>query len=69
MRQWVLWLIIVALLFSISGCRVDSRWMASYGLDLLEYYYEYEENSYVVREGFSTEVWTKYPVYKPSIKG
>lgn len=45
--------------------RVDSHWMASYGLDLLEYYYEYEEKSYVVREGFSTEVWAKYPVYKP----
>lgn len=45
--------------------RVDSHRMASYGLDLLEYYYEYEENSYVVREGFSTDVWAKYPVYKP----
>jgi hypothetical protein len=45
--------------------RVYSRWIASYGLDLLEYYYEYEENSYVVREGFSTDVWAKYPVYKP----
>jgi hypothetical protein len=45
--------------------RVDSHWMASYSLDLLEYYYEYEENSYVVREGFSTDVWAKYPVYKP----
>lgn len=45
--------------------RVDSRWIASYGLDLLEYYYEYEENSYVVREGFSVDVWSKYPVYKP----
>lgn len=45
--------------------RVDSRWIASYGLDLLDYYYEYKENSYVVREGFSVDVWSKYPVYIP----
>ena len=37
----------------------------SYGLDLLEYYYAYEENSNIVREGFSVDVWPKYPVYKP----
>lgn len=27
----------------------------SYGLDLLEYYYAYEENSNIVREGFSVD--------------
>ena len=28
------------------------------------YYYEYEENSYVEKDWFATDVWEKYPVYK-----
>lgn len=44
---------------------VYSRRVASYGVDLLEYYYNYEENSYIQREGFYPDVWSKYPVYAP----
>ena len=39
--------------------------VACYGLDLLEYYYEYEENSYIEKDGFFVDVWSKYSVYKP----
>ena len=44
---------------------VYSRDVACYGLDLLEYYYEYEENSYIEKDGFFADVWSEYPVYKP----
>ena len=44
---------------------VSSWQVASYELDLLEYYYEYEENSYINDEGFYTEAWSKYVVYVP----
>lgn len=44
---------------------VDSRKVASYGLDLLEYYYDYEKNAYIIRDGFFPDVWSKYPVYMP----
>ena len=44
---------------------VDSRRVASYGLDLLEYYYEYEENSYIEKDGFYADVWLEYSVYTP----
>lgn len=39
--------------------------VASYELDLLEYYHEYEKNSYINKEGFFTEAWSKYVVYEP----
>lgn len=44
---------------------VNSWEVASYQLDLLEYYYECEENAYINSEGFFTEAWTKYTVYVP----
>lgn len=44
---------------------VCSRSVASYGVDLLEYYYDYEEKAYVNREGFFPDAWSKYPVYVP----
>lgn len=44
---------------------VESRKVASYGLDLLEYYYNYEENTFIHRQGFWTDTWSKYPVYIP----
>ena len=44
---------------------VYSRSVASYGVDLLEYYYEYEEKDYVIRESFYPDIWSKYPVYTP----
>lgn len=43
---------------------VYSRDVAYFSLDLLEYYYEHEENSYVEKDWFATDVWEKYPVYK-----
>lgn len=43
---------------------VYSRDVACYGLDLLEYYYEYEENSYIQKDAFFDDVWAKYPVFK-----
>lgn len=45
--------------------RTFSRQVASYELDLLEYYHEYEENGYIYKEGFSASLWGKYPVYIP----
>lgn len=44
---------------------VDSRKVASYGLDLLEYYYNYEKNNFIHRQGFWTDTWSEHPVYKP----
>jgi predicted small lipoprotein YifL len=44
---------------------VNSWQVASYELDLLEYYHEYEDNSYISKDGFHTEVWSKYVVYAP----
>lgn len=44
---------------------VTSWDVASYKLDLLKYYHEYEDNSYIYTDSFSTEVWTKYTVYTP----
>lgn len=44
---------------------VTSLKVASYGLDLLEYYHNREDNSYVSREGFFTSSWEKYEVYIP----
>ena len=45
--------------------RVDSLWVANYQIDLLEYYHNYEENTYILMEGFSENVWSKHPVYTP----
>ena len=42
---------------------VESLWVASYQLDLLEYYHKYEEDAFVIMEGFSENVWSKYVVY------
>ena len=44
---------------------VNSWQVASYEVDLLEYYHEYEENSYINKEGFFAEAWSKYEVYVP----
>lgn len=44
---------------------VTSWQVASYELDLLEYYHEYEENDYIYKDGFYTEAWSKYQVYVP----
>lgn len=44
---------------------VYSRDVACYGLDLLEYYYEHEANSYIEKDGFFADVWSEYPIYKP----
>lgn len=44
---------------------VNSWQVASYQLDLLEYYHDYEENAYMRMEGFNEEAWVKYTVYKP----
>lgn len=44
---------------------VNSWQVASYELDLLEYYHEYEDNSYTNKDGFHAEVWSKYVVYVP----
>lgn len=44
---------------------VTSWQIASYEIDLLKYYHEYEENTYIYKEGFSTEAWSKYQVYVP----
>lgn len=44
---------------------VYSRDVACYGLDLLEFYYEHEEKSYIKMDTIFSDVWTKYPVYKP----
>ena len=44
---------------------VTSWWVASYEVDLLRYYHEYEENAYIYKDGFSTEAWSKYQVYVP----
>ena len=45
--------------------RVDSLWVAGYELDLLEYYYDYEENYFMRRDSFFEEMWSKYGVYTP----
>ena len=44
---------------------VTSWQIASYEIDLLKYYHEYEENTYIYKDGFSTEAWSKYQVYVP----
>lgn len=44
---------------------VYSRDVACYGLDILEYYYEYEDDFYIKKDAIFTDVWTKYPIYKP----
>jgi signal peptidase I len=44
---------------------VYSRDVACYGVDLLEYYYEHEDNSYIKKDAIFSDVWTRYPVYKP----
>lgn len=44
---------------------VNSWQIASYELDLLKYYHNYSENSYINKEGFFTEAWSKYDVYVP----
>ena len=44
---------------------VNSRQVASYELDLLEYYHEYEDDSYIYKDGFHAEAWSKYVVYVP----
>ena len=44
---------------------VESLKVASYGLDLLEYYYNYEENDFIHRQGFWPDTWSKQPVYAP----
>ena len=45
--------------------RVDSLQVASYQLDLLEYYHDYEEDTYLRMQGFSVDPWSKYAVYTP----
>lgn len=45
--------------------RVDSLQVASYQLDLLEYYHDYEEDTYMRMQGFSVDPWSKYAVYTP----
>lgn len=45
--------------------RVESLWVASYQLDLLEYYHNYEEDAYMRMEGFGENMWSKYAVYTP----
>ena len=45
--------------------KVISREVASYQIDLLEYYYDRESDSYVRMEGMSEAQWTKYPIYVP----
>ena len=54
------WMIDESMLYD----NVYSRDVACYSLDLLEYYYENEESSYIEIDWFATDVWTKYPVYK-----
>lgn len=44
---------------------VYSRDVACYGLDLLEYYHEYDEGAYIQRNAFHAEIWSKYPVFIP----
>lgn len=45
--------------------RVESLWVASYQLDLLEYYHNFEEDAYMRMEGFGENIWSKYAVYIP----
>ena len=44
---------------------VLSLQMATYELDLLEYYYEYDEGYFLHKDAFSETIWEKYTVYKP----
>lgn len=44
---------------------VNSWQVAGYKLNLLDYYHEHEKNSYLIKDGFYTEVWSKYVVYVP----
>ena len=44
---------------------VKSRDIAVYELDLLKYYHEYEEGTYICAEGFFDDLWSEYPVYIP----
>lgn len=44
---------------------VYSRDVGCYGLDLLEYYHEHEEDSYIKKDSFHASVWEKYPTYIP----
>ena len=39
--------------------------VASYQIDLLEYYYENEDHQYILRDGFFESVWEKHPIYVP----
>ena len=45
--------------------KVISVEVAYYQIDLLEYYYEREEDSFVLMNGKSETVWSKYPIYTP----
>ena len=45
--------------------KVDSLRVAHYQIDLLEYYYSYENNIFVNMEGFSENHWLKYSIYTP----
>ena len=44
---------------------VISLEVANYEIDLLKYYYEHEEGSYVYVDGMSENIWLKYNVYEP----
>lgn len=45
--------------------KVISQEVARYQIDLLEYYYDREGDSYIRMEGMSEALWTKYPIYVP----
>lgn len=45
--------------------KMESLWIASYQLDLLEYYHNHEEYTYVRMEGFGENNWAKYSTYIP----
>ena len=45
--------------------KVISVEVAYYQIDLLEYYYEREEDSFILMNGKSETVWSKYPIYTP----
>lgn len=44
---------------------VKSHDVAVYELDLLKYYHEYEEGTYICAEGFFSDLWSEHPVYTP----
>ena len=44
---------------------VKSRDVAVYELDLLKYYHEHDEGTYICAEGFFDDLWLEHPVYIP----